>query len=123
MAKKMTQSSTRDLDVVGTDQGVSLQGEGLIQSQEIKRRSVKGAFAYIFRAFLLTGISAVALLLVGAKISPAEYGIFGMVVTITGFFTVISDVGLADSIIQKKETPTLRELRTVFTAQQILAWV
>src|SRR5258708_2005704 len=94
--------------------------EEILHADEIKKRSLKGVISYFGKTILLTGISAVSLLILGAKIDPSDYGIYGIVVTISGFFTIISDIGLAASLIKKKETPTRTELRTVFTRQQIL---
>lgn len=116
-------ASDKDLDVISTDSGVILEGEGELHAAEIKKRSLKGVFSYLIRTMLLTGVSLVAMLLLGAKLKPEEYGIYGLVVTVSGFFTIISDIGLAASIIQQKERPSVRELRTVFTVQQILAWI
>src|SRR5260221_3839621 len=97
--------------------------EEILHADEIKKRSLKGVISYFGKTILLTGISAISLLILGAKIDPTDYGIYGIVVTISGFFTIISDIGLAASLIQKKEPPTRTELRTVFTVQQILAWI
>jgi len=47
-------------------------------------------------------------------------GVFWAVSEVVGFLGYFSDVGLAAAIIQKKEKPTKRELRTTFTIQQIL---
>lgn len=112
----------QDLDISANEMGAVLQGEGTLGVAEVKKRSLRGVLSYLLRTILLTGVSLVAMLLLGAKLKPEEYGIYGLVVTISGFFTIISDIGLAASIIQEKETPTIRELRTVFTVQQVLAW-
>ncbi|HSW89835.1 MAG TPA: oligosaccharide flippase family protein [Patescibacteria group bacterium] len=95
----------------------------VLEAAEIKKRSLRGVFSYLLRTILLTGVSLVAMLFLGARLRPEEYGVYGLVTTITGFFTIISDIGLAASIIQEKQTPTIRELRTVFTVQQVLAWI
>lgn len=113
----------QDLDVVASDMGASLEGSTQIHASEVKRRSLKGVFSYFLRTLLLTGVSLIGLALLGAKLDAEQYGAFGLAVAITGFFTIISDVGLAASVIQKKEEPTVRELRSVFTVQQILAWI
>lgn len=94
-----------------------------LEAGEVKKRSIKGAVSYLMRTLLLTGVGIVAMLLLGAKLGAEEYGIYGLVVTISSFFTIISDIGLAASIIQEKHAPTTRELRTVFTVQQFLAWL
>src|SRR5258708_31463330 len=82
--------------------------EEILHADEIKKRSLKGVISYFGKTILLTGISAISLLILGAKIDPSDYGIYRIVVTIIGFFTIISDIGLAASLIQKKE-PQIRE--------------
>ncbi len=91
--------------------------------QEIKRRSLRGVFVIAVKTFFVFGLTLIAQGILGAVLSPSEFGIYGFVVTVTNFFTIISDVGLASSLIQKKEEPTVNELQTVFTVQQLLSWI
>lgn len=116
-------STTNDLDVVASDEGALLQsGSTQEQVAQIKKKSVSGAISYALRTIVLYGISVGASFLLAAFLKPAQFGIYGIVVSITSFFTIISDIGLAASLIQKDRQPTLLELRTVFTVQQMLAW-
>jgi len=48
------------------------------------------------------------------------FGIFGLVSAIINFLGYFSDVGLAASLIQKREKVTQEDLHTTFTIQQIL---
>ena len=89
--------------------------------EEVKKRSVRGAFSYILRTGFLYGISIVATGLLGAYLSPSDFGIYFIVTSMIGLFTFMSDIGLAATLVQKKEEPTIEELRTTFTVQQILA--
>jgi lipopolysaccharide exporter len=115
-------SSTTDLDVVSTESGAALQ-EDFLHVEEIKKRSLSGVFSYIFRTLLLNGLAIITQLLLSGLLNAQDYGIYGLVVTMSGFFNIISDIGLAASLIQKKEEPTHDELRTVFTVQQGLTWL
>jgi O-antigen/teichoic acid export membrane protein len=60
----------------------------------------------------------ILLLLLG----PADFGLFFLVTSLISLFTFFSDIGLAAALVQKKTTPTLADLRTTFTVQQILAF-
>src|SRR6185369_13877228 len=80
--RKRTISSTQDLDLASTREGAALEGTQELHASEIKKRSLRGVFAYLTRTLLLTGVSIVAMLLLGAKLRPEEYGIYGLVVTI-----------------------------------------
>lgn len=51
---------------------------------------------------------------------PAEYGVFFLVSAVVNFLAYFSDIGFAAALIQKKERLTDDELKTVFTAQQVL---
>ncbi len=94
-----------------------------LHANEVKRRSIQGVLVIAVKTFFIFGLTLIAQGILGAALSPAEFGIYGFVVTVTNFFTIISDIGLASSLIQKKEAPTTQELRTVFTVQQLLSWI
>lgn len=94
-----------------------------MQVEELKRRSIRGVFSYVLRTGFLYAISIVATGLLGAYLSPSDFGIYFIVTSMIGLFTFMSDVGLAATLVQKKEEPTVEELRTTFTVQQILAFV
>ncbi len=93
----------------------------MLQSHEIKKKSVQGAISFIIRTLTLQGIAFVATVLLGYYLSPQEFGIYFIVTSVVSIFTFLSDVGLAAALVQKHEEPTLEELRTSFTVQQGLA--
>jgi O-antigen/teichoic acid export membrane protein len=72
---------------------------------------------------VLYGINVGAGLILSAYLSPADFGVYFVVTSIIGLVTFLSDVGLAAALVQKKEAPTVAELRTTFTVQQILAFL
>ncbi len=115
-------NSQKDFDVSADGSGAKLQGQEGMDIETVKKRSLIGVVSFFSRTILLTGVTLVAQLLLAAKLSPEDFGIYGIVVTITNFFTIISDIGLAASLIQKKTAPTVTELRTTFTVQQTLSW-
>lgn len=92
-----------------------------MQINEVKRRSVRGVMSYILRTGFLYGVSIVATGLLGVYLSPSDFGVYFIVTSLIGLFTFMSDVGLAATLIQKKEEPSIKELRTTFTVQQVLA--
>ena len=93
----------------------------MLDVQEIKRKTIRGAIGYALRTLALQGIGFVATVLLGFFLTPTEFGIFFIVSAIVGLFTFLSDVGLAAALVQKQEQPTIGELRTTFTVQQALA--
>ncbi len=100
-------------------------GEHLDPSSEIslstvKERSVRGIVVLTGRTFILQIIGLVAQLFLFAYLGKYEFGVFAIVSAIINFLVYFSDVGLAAALIQKKETPTDRDLKTTFFVQQIL---
>lgn len=86
----------------------------------IARRSIKGLFALVSRTFLVQILSIVSNFILTLYLDPSLFGLFFVVSAINVFLTYFQDIGLAALIIQQKDAPTLRELRTTFTIQQIL---
>ncbi len=88
--------------------------------QMIAKRSIKGVSALISRTFLVQVLGIIASFILTVYLDPESFGIFFLVSSIIVFFNYFSDIGLAASLIQKKQEPTLEEYRNVFTTQQIL---
>lgn len=86
----------------------------------IATKSVKGVFALVSRSFLIQILGIVTSFILTLYLDPASFGIFFVVSSIIVFFNYFQDIGLAASLIQKKEEPTTLDLRTVFTVQQIM---
>ena len=56
-------------------------------------------------------------------LSPSDFGIYGFVIQINAILVFFSDVGLASSLIQKKDQPNDDDYHTVFWTQQSLSWL
>ncbi len=91
--------------------------------QTLKRKSVSGAASYFARSIFLQGIGFVSAIVLSAYFAPEDFGIYGIVLTIIGILVFFSDIGLASTLIQKKEQPTLADYRSVFTVQFVLSLV
>lgn len=88
---------------------------------EIKKRAMTGAVSYFLRTLFLQGIGFVSIIVLSKYFSPTDFGIYGIVVQIIGILIFFSDVGLAATLIQKKEEPSTKDYRTAFTVQLILS--
>lgn len=88
--------------------------------QLVAKKSVSGIFALVGRTFLVQILTIVSNFVLTIYLEPSMFGIFFVVSTINIFLSYFQDIGLAALIIQKKEQPTVEELRTTFTIQQIL---
>jgi O-antigen/teichoic acid export membrane protein len=86
----------------------------------VVRRSTQGVFALVSRSFFVQILAVVSNFVLTLYLDPALFGIFFAATAINVFLAYFQDVGLAALIIQKKQNPTLEELRTTFTIQQVL---
>lgn len=89
----------------------------------IKARAAKGIVSLTGRTFLLQIISLLATILLTLFLEPYQYGVYFVVSAVINFFAFFSDIGFAAALIQKKENLTLEDMRTVFTAQQVLVGI
>src|SRR3989344_4819118 len=93
---------------------------GVPHFETIAKKSVKGLFALVSRTFFVQLLSVFASFVLTIFLDPASFGVFFVVSAIVVFLNYFQDIGLAASLIQKKKEPTVRELRSTFTLQQIL---
>lgn len=89
----------------------------------IAARSVKGVFALVSRTFMIQVLTVLANFILTIYLDPSSFGVFFLVSSIVVFLNYFQDIGLAAALIQKKEEPTVEELRTTFTAQQVLVLI
>ncbi len=87
---------------------------------EIKKRTISGVAALTFRTFVLQIVGLVAFGIYSSLFAPGELGTYALVSSVRNFLSYFSDIGLAGALIQKKETPTTRDLNTTFLVQQSL---
>ncbi|KKU63378.1 MAG: Polysaccharide biosynthesis protein [Candidatus Woesebacteria bacterium GW2011_GWC2_47_16] len=91
-----------------------------ISLEAVKSRAVKGVVVLTGRTFILSVLSLVATAFLTVFLEPNEFGVFWIVSAIINFLAYFSDVGLAAALIQKKEAPEEKDLRTTFFVQQVL---
>ncbi|MCL4415379.1 MAG: oligosaccharide flippase family protein [Actinobacteria bacterium] len=93
---------------------------GGLTTEVIKKRAVKGAAILTGRMVLMQVVSFFAMALLTIFLAPAEFGVFYVVAAVKNLLSYFSDIGFAPALIQKKEELTSIELKTIFTAQQVL---
>lgn len=94
-----------------------------LTAEKIKKKAIKGAAILTGRMALMRPIDFFSMALLTAFLNPAEFGIYFVVLAIKNFLAYFSDIGFAAALIQKKEQLTELELKTIFTAQQILVLI
>ncbi|NMA30060.1 MAG: oligosaccharide flippase family protein [Candidatus Pacebacteria bacterium] len=90
--------------------------------REIKKKSLTGVISFFIRTILLQAIGLISALILSVFLGPEDFGVYGIVTQIIALLIFFSDIGLAASLIQKKEEPTHEDYQTAFTIQQILSW-
>ena len=88
--------------------------------QLIKSRSVKGVASLISGSLLVQLVSTAGFFFLTVYLGRSDIGLFFAVTEIIGILGYFSDIGLAASLIQKKDYPNRTDLRTTFTIQQII---
>jgi O-antigen/teichoic acid export membrane protein len=94
----------------------------LVSMEVVKKRSIKGVISYAFRTLALQGIGLIAFSILQFLLGPEDFGIYYLVSAMIALFSFFSDIGLAAALVQKKTTPSIADLRTTFTVQQLLAF-
>ncbi len=94
-----------------------------VDLKRIKKKSLTGVISFFIRTILLQAIGLVSALILSVFLGPEDFGIYGIVTQIIALLIFFSDIGLAASLIQKKDKPTQEDYRTAFTVQQLLSWL
>jgi O-antigen/teichoic acid export membrane protein len=85
----------------------------------IKRNSIISALSLFFQSGYSALLGLVANLVVTILLSPTIFGMYITVMSLISVLNYFSDIGLAASLVQKKET-TDKDFITTFTIQQFL---
>lgn len=86
---------------------------------EVKRKTIVSTLSLFFQSGYAALLGLAANLVLTILLSPAIFGIYIATLSIIAVLNYFSDIGLAASLIQKKEV-TPEDEKTAFTVQQIL---
>jgi O-antigen/teichoic acid export membrane protein len=106
--------------VKDNDLGDHLDHSFEVSLEEVKSRAVRGVVVIMGRGFFIQFVAQISQFFLLAFLSVEEMGVFWIVSAAVGFLIYFSDIGLAAALIQKKEKPTVEDLRTTFAVQQVL---
>lgn len=87
--------------------------------QQLKKNSIISVLSLFFQSGYTALLGLVANLVVTILLSPEIFGMYITVLSVISVLNYFSDIGLAASLIQKKEA-TDRDFTTTFTTQQIM---
>jgi len=86
---------------------------GVTSTDELKRRSVRGGAASLVSQGFAFAAQMGSTVILARLLSPEDYGIQSMVLTMTGFFTQFRDGGLSTATVQQKVL-TNEQISTLF---------
>jgi O-antigen/teichoic acid export membrane protein len=89
----------------------------------VVRRAMQGALALGTRQALVQAVNFAGGIALTRLLTPAQYGIYGIITFVLGFVGTLGDVGLGASLVRERGEPDERDYRAVFTAQQLLVGV
>jgi O-antigen/teichoic acid export membrane protein len=92
---------------------------GIPAASEFKRKSVRGGAAAVFSQGVGMALQIVTTVVLARLLSPTDYGLQAMVVTLTGFFSLFKDAGLSVATVQR-ETLTHEQISTLFWINTVL---
>ena len=82
-------------------------------SDELKRKSVRGGFVVVAAQGAKVLLQTGTLILLARLLTPEDFGLTGMVATLTGFLTMFRDAGLSAATVQRLEV-THEQISTLF---------
>ena len=80
---------------------------------DLKQRAVRGGLWFGGSRWAIQGLTWIATIFVARILSPADYGLFGFAVLVTGLIDLINELGLGAAIVQRRDL-TDEALETVF---------
>lgn len=87
--------------------------------ENLKRKTILSTFSLFFQSGYSAVLGFIANFVLTIILTPQIFGIYFTILSLIAILNYFSDIGLAASLIQKKEIED-REVQTVFTVQQIL---
>ncbi|CAN5677046.1 oligosaccharide flippase family protein [soil metagenome] len=87
--------------------------------EDLKARAFKGGAMLLVRQVVTKVIGVIANILLARLLIPEQFGVYSIVSSAVGLFSLMGDVGLGASLVQQHEEPTPDDEATIFTAQQI----
>jgi O-antigen/teichoic acid export membrane protein len=92
-------------------------------ADKVKSKTFTGVGALVMRNVLRQPISFISFFALSVFLEAWQLGVYWAVSEVIAILGYFSDVGLAAALIQKKEQPEKKEIRTTFTIQQIIVFI
>jgi O-antigen/teichoic acid export membrane protein len=116
---KIEETRIVDTPMTSANNGVQQGIAGISEASELKRKSVRGGAAIVLNQGVVMGLQIVTTIVLARLLSPADYGLQAMVLTLTGFFSLFRDAGLSVASVQR-ETLSREQVSTLFWINQAI---
>ncbi|MBI3486056.1 oligosaccharide flippase family protein, partial [Candidatus Daviesbacteria bacterium] len=87
------------------------------EAKFFKKKVLTGVIALGARHLITQLIQTSANIILARILFPKDFGVFAIILFLINMFTLLPDLGLNASIIQRNKQPSLSELRAIFTIQ------
>lgn len=74
-----------------------------IAQDNLQRRAVRGGIATVIAQGMKLALNAISIVVLARLLTPEDYGLFGMVVAVTGFLEIFRSLGLLEAIVKEPE--------------------
>ena len=88
--------------------------------ETVAQKALRGALALGVRQVLVQGANVLGGVLLARLLTPAEFGLYAIVIFLLSFLIVFGSTGLAANLIRQPEEPTREDYQAVFTLQQLV---
>lgn len=96
------------------------QAEASLDRGHWQQRVFSGVVVLLGRTGLVKAIGFAGSIILARVLFPADFGAYATVDLVLGLFTILGDIGLGGSIIQRADEPSDEDLQTIFTFQQLM---
>ncbi len=93
---------------------------GPLAPHGVAKKTAQGALALGIRQVVVMGTRILGGIFLARLLTPAQFGIYAIVLYLQTFLTAFGDAGLGASLIRQPDEPNGADYRAVFTVQQLL---
>ena len=95
--------------------------EAVLSVGEVRRKAASGVLFVGLRSFAVRGLNLLSSLVLARLLLPQDFGVLALGQGLIYFGAILSDAGIAASLVRRERAPSRIELRTVFGFQLLTA--
>jgi O-antigen/teichoic acid export membrane protein len=91
-----------------------------VTSHDVTRSAARGAVALGLRQLFVQGSNALAIVVLGRILEPAEFALWVITTFFLTFLIAFGDAGLGASLVRQHQEPEEKDYQAIFTIQQLM---